>query len=101
MTEKEMIDRAYTEHRQAFEVWEHGEPVRAWHEEGCDICIEYESGKWWHYKDLELPFISWWQDLATNIVKELMKDCQGVLQHVACPFTVFLQIRANNPNPGV
>ena len=69
MTDLEMIDRAYTEHRQAFEVWEHGEPVRAWHEAGCDICIEYESGKWWHYKNLDLPFITWWQDIATNTFK--------------------------------
>lgn len=60
MTREEMIDRAYREHKEAFENWEEGKPVDSWEEDGCDICIRYESGKFWHYKDLDLPFITWW-----------------------------------------
>lgn len=61
----ELVDRAYSSHKSSMEHWQDGEPVKAWFEDGCDICVEYESGNWWHYKDLEmnsdrLPFPRWW-----------------------------------------
>lgn len=56
----ELAEMAYQRHKESFEKWEEGEPVKAWFEDGCEICVEYANGKWWHYKDLELPFPTWW-----------------------------------------
>ena len=60
MTKEELMERAYESHKMGCKNWQEGRPVKAWFEEGCEICVEYESGKWWHYKDLELPFPTWW-----------------------------------------
>lgn len=51
---------AYQRHREAFENWNEGEPVEAWFDDDNNVCVKYQSGKWWHYKDLDLPFPSWW-----------------------------------------
>lgn len=51
---------AYMRHRQDSNVWSEGEPVRAWYDSKNNLCVEYESGKFWHYKDLDLPFPTWW-----------------------------------------
>lgn len=42
--------------------WMEGEPVKAWLQDDCEVCVEYASGKVWCYKDLDLPFPSWWQE---------------------------------------
>lgn len=57
---EEITQLAYKRHKEFVDEWQEGEPVEAWKEEGCEICVKYESGKWWHYKDLELPFPTWW-----------------------------------------
>lgn len=41
----------YARHKEAFEEWGEGEPVKAWFDFEGNFCIEYESGKWWHYND--------------------------------------------------
>lgn len=40
----------YARHKEAFEEWGEGEPVKAWFDFEGNFCIEYESGKWWHYQ---------------------------------------------------
>ena len=37
----------YARHKEAFEEWGEGEPVKAWFDFEGNFCIEYESGKWW------------------------------------------------------
>lgn len=39
----------YESHKLACEVWEHGEPVKAWFDADQNLCIEYEDGQYWHY----------------------------------------------------
>lgn len=46
------IDR----HKQAFENWSEGEPVKVWFDSDNNLCIEYESGNWWHYNEN----CEWW-----------------------------------------
>lgn len=46
----------YAKHKEAFEEWGEGEPVKAWFDFEGKFCIEYESGKWWHYNDKG----EWW-----------------------------------------
>lgn len=57
--EKELVELAYQTHKQAFSSWREGQPVESWVEPGCDICVKYESGKWWHYRNL-LTEPEWW-----------------------------------------
>lgn len=51
---------AFQRHSNEFGDWNEGEPIKIWSEENCEVCVKYESGKWWHYKDLDLPFPTFW-----------------------------------------
>lgn len=47
-------------HRRAMENWREGKPVKVWKDESGNLCIEYESGRWWHYRRAENGEIEWW-----------------------------------------
>lgn len=53
------VKQAYKKHKQAFSCWAEGEPVRAWYNTDNTLCIEYESGNWWHYR-LNNNNLEWW-----------------------------------------
>lgn len=40
----------YQEHKAMFDSWEYGEPVKAWTDSNGNLCIRYQSGKWFHYR---------------------------------------------------
>lgn len=44
--------------KEAVEDWKEGEPVKVWFDFDMDnnLCIEYESGKCWHYNEKG----EWW-----------------------------------------
>lgn len=46
----------FNNHKSAWENWENGEPVKAWWDSDGNLCIEYESGKYWHYNEKG----EWW-----------------------------------------
>jgi len=48
---EELANRYYTVHKSAAGTWDDGQPVKVWHDPDGNICIEYESGKWWHYSN--------------------------------------------------
>ena len=37
-------------HKMAFENWSEGELTEWWKDEQNNLCIRYDSGKWWRYK---------------------------------------------------
>ena len=39
----------YNFHRSQFDIWEHGEIAKTWIDENGNVCIMYQSDKWWHY----------------------------------------------------
>jgi hypothetical protein len=43
-------------HKKAFEKWDEGEIKKIWIDSEGNVCIEYESGNWWHYNDKG----EWW-----------------------------------------
>lgn len=43
-------------HKKAFAAWKNGEISKVWIDSNSNICIEYESGKWWHYNEKG----EWW-----------------------------------------
>lgn len=53
---EELTKRYSSRHKEAVENWENGEPVKAWTDSQKHLCIEYESGKYWHYNEKG----QWW-----------------------------------------
>ena len=53
---EKLTAKCYDRHKQAFENWSEGEPVKVWFDFEGNLCIEYESGKWWHYNEKG----EWW-----------------------------------------
>ena len=53
---EQLTEVYFNNHKQAFENWENGEPVKAWWDSNSNLCIEYENGKWWHYNEKG----EWW-----------------------------------------
>ena len=49
----------YNFHRSQFDTWEHGEIKKTWIDENGNVCIMYQSGKWWHYKNKDGKVIFW------------------------------------------
>lgn len=41
----------YKRHKNASENWQEGEIAKVWIDGQGNICIEYKSGKWWHYNE--------------------------------------------------
>lgn len=56
----EQVRTAYEAHKSATDCWKEGNVKDFWIDDDGNLCIMYDSGKWWHYKDLELPFPTWW-----------------------------------------
>ena len=38
-------------HKEAVEDWKEGEISKVWIDGNGNLCIEYESGNWWHYNE--------------------------------------------------
>ena len=51
---------AYQKHRKACSEWNEGYVSEYWRDEEGILCVKYESGNWWHYKNIDLPFPEWW-----------------------------------------
>lgn len=55
------------EHKKTFEFWREGGIVNYWEEENGVMCVQYESGNWWHYRQNNKisaepgePCLEWW-----------------------------------------
>lgn len=46
-------------HSMSVEEWLEGEPIRAWRDDDGTICVQYESGEWWHYRPTA-EGLQWW-----------------------------------------
>lgn len=46
----------YEAHKKAFEDWKEGGISKVWIDGQGNLCIEYESGNWWHYNEQG----EWW-----------------------------------------
>ena len=47
-------------HKQAAERWNDGKVVKVWKDKNNILCIAYESGRWWHYRQTRDSNIEWW-----------------------------------------
>lgn len=57
--ERIFISLAISAHRMAHRRWTHGEPVEIWRDEYEFLCVKYEDGSWWHYRQTETGY-EWW-----------------------------------------
>lgn len=48
---KSNMDFCYETHKKVFENWTEGKPIQYWEEPNGVMCVRYESGKWWHYRN--------------------------------------------------
>lgn len=55
-TMEKLTAECFDRHKQVFENWREGEPVKVWFDSDNNLCIEYESGNWWHYNEKG----EWW-----------------------------------------
>ena len=46
----------YQSHKQTFKDWQEGGIAKIWIDGQGNLCIEYESGNWWHYNEQG----EWW-----------------------------------------
>ena len=44
------------EHKKAFSHWKEGDIDKVWIDKDGYMCIQYESGTWWHYSEEG----TWW-----------------------------------------
>ena len=48
-TMEQLATESYKNHKSAFENWTYGEVKKVWFDADNNLCIEYESGDWFHY----------------------------------------------------
>ena len=61
MDEKALEEYCFKAHKEAFENWPYGNPVKNWTDEEGNFCIEYEGGKWYHYAvKWATGEVEWW-----------------------------------------
>ena len=54
------ILHAVNAHYRAHQRWTHGDPVKIWRDEYYFLCVKYEDGSWWHYRQTETGGFEWW-----------------------------------------
>lgn len=59
MIQRLLMSKCYTAHKAAFLKWPYKKPVKSWYDEDGNICVGYESGRWFHYK-ITQEGITWW-----------------------------------------
>ncbi|MBZ0313470.1 hypothetical protein K7185_13425 [Clostridium butyricum] len=47
------------EHKKAFEKWNEGSILKYWYDNSNVLCVQYDSGNWWHYRINEYT-LEWW-----------------------------------------
>lgn len=56
----EMAKECMEEHKKAFGSWAEGSIAKVWRDEADILCVEYDSGRWWHYHETDSGSIEWW-----------------------------------------
>ena len=57
---KQMADIAMKKHKSVVSNWREGKIKKVWQDEGGNLCVMYNSGNWWHYRNLDKPVPEWW-----------------------------------------
>lgn len=55
-TVEKIAKSCFEHHKQSLENWGYGNISKIWFDNDSNICIEYETGKWFHYNSRG----EWW-----------------------------------------
>lgn len=58
MIEKELVERFVNAHKQAYDNWPYGTVTAVYVESGI-VCVCYQDGVWYHYRNSEHG-VEWW-----------------------------------------
>lgn len=53
---EQLATQSFETHKKSFREWEEGDIKKVWFDSDSNICIEYQSGNWWHYNEQG----EWW-----------------------------------------
>lgn len=53
------LQQAVQAHKQAYDVWPHGDVAANWVDDDGHLCVRYADGQWYHYS-VEDNTIVWW-----------------------------------------
>lgn len=56
----EAAERAWLIHKSQCEKWQEGRPKETWEDNSGCLCVRYESGRWWHYRQNGSGGLEWW-----------------------------------------
>ena len=46
---EQLATQAFESHKKASGEWKEGGIEKVWFDSDSNICVEYQSGNWWHY----------------------------------------------------
>lgn len=84
--------QAWHRHSQACEGWNEGGIAEYWNDENGHLCIRYESGKWWHYKNIGTPEFTYWQVLILESEISFMKVYEKIKEMSIEEMQAFLSL---------
>lgn len=74
-----IAEEIFEKHKECVEVesgeWKEGSVKDFWKDREGNLCIQYESGSWWHYKDIDSEIPTFWQGQTFR----LFVDMDGTL----------------------
>ncbi len=57
---RKLAEKYFQIHKDVVENWGDGDIKNVWNDTLGNICIMYESGKWWHYHEKSSGELEWW-----------------------------------------
>ncbi len=72
---KQLAELAMKKHKAVVSNWREGRIKKVWQDEDGNLCVEYNSGHWWHYRNLDKPVPEWWQE---GELDDICKEKDGI-----------------------
>ena len=62
----QMAELAMKKHKAVVSNWREGRIKKVWQDEDGNLCVMYNSGHWWHYRNLDQAVPEWWYEVITK-----------------------------------
>ena len=57
---RQLAELAMKKHKAVVSNWREGRIKKVWRDEDGNLCVMYNSGHLWHYRNLDKPVPEWW-----------------------------------------
>ncbi len=91
---KQLAELAMKKHKAVVSNWREGRIKKVWQDEDGNLCVEYNSGHWWHYRNLDKPVPEWWQEVIE--LAELAFFIAGIGAGIA-GYRILIEISLGRP----